>query len=845
MALSIVQFALAQSSDAGTGNLPVTLAANPSVGNTLVAMGSAYEGLNQGSGWTVVSKAPFSSGFFGEITLKEVTATDALSATVEPFTNGPYGWLAVVYEVSGTVIVGASECLSSQSGNPFVDPVLAYTQSSLALSFVTNNSATQSVTSGSGWTQDGTISTQSGHIASGWAAHRQYTGSGTGGNTTTFSGSTDGITSALVFLVSNAPVIVPVIEAGLDVPPKYRLVVYDLNGNIVIVPQDVIAFSFEDVVNGGSGQGSFVLKRQFVDQGWCDYQYRVQLYLGASKYPWYDGRIIEIDPQQFNSNDSETITIQTEGWSTQMAYAIVSEILTPGATVSFEIINGVNTQIGGSMNADTYLIHLLGTYLDNMMFGSSYVASIPLALDGLTFDGQELNTCIDAVVKQITDVSGQIYEWWVRGGIAGTLPSVVIQPQQDPGLVTGPSFFAPGAQTPTNCIVEFKDETIYEYQVQNSSRSIYNIIALYGGTLNGVQVYGAFKDSTSQALYGTREKKITNSVLLSTTTLGQYGAAWLASNAYPQPSISFFKVYPSDLARAGQWFQVMEGAAKSYDGYRFIDYVSTQVAGQKISRTSGSDLDLSTVQGLKQMRAIRVLLTLQEGVDRIEQQVFATAPRPFIDHAYYGGINYIAGRTAAAQGFAGPTQLSSYYMLNGPVPVQNTPASNIIPDSFFLQGTVYDGNNRAVSPYSLTWSFSYIDNVAFYISRNANENNGIMQFLNDSNPCRALSGSFPFLPGTYSFSYQLNMPSLAGGLPRWSIVADRGSGVSVGQYPQTYIYSLNAQVGGPSSSGVAFVVSGSYVNTSTTVTKARLMFELNGYTGNLSTAAPVLAYVPA
>ncbi len=590
----------------------------------------------------------------------------------------------------------------------------------------------------------------------------------------------------------------------------FKLVVYDLNKNIVILPQDVLAFSFEDVVNGGSGQGSFELKRQFVDQGWCDYQYRVQLYLNDSLFPWYDGRIIEIDPQQFNSNDSETITIQTEGWSTQMAYAIVSEILTPSATA-------------GTMNADTYLTHLIGTYLDNSVFGTSYIASAPLALDGLTFDGQELNTCVDAVVKQITDISGQIYEWWVRGGIRGTLPAIVIQPQQDPGLVSGPSYFAPGAQVETQCIVEFKDATIYEYEIQNASRDIYNMIALYGGTLNGVQVYGAFKDSTSMSLYGVRQKKVTNSVLLSTTTLSQYATTWLACNAYPQPAGSFYKYAVDDFARAGQWFQVMEGAAISHDGSRFVDFLT-------------DELVLSTAQGVKPVRAVRVLVTLQEGQDRIEQQVFTTAPRPFIDHMFYGAINYIAGKTGASQGFAGPTQLATYYLAQPSAPIiPNVPVANLITDSTFST-SVYS-NSRANAPYSLKWSFSLIDNISFYIEQNGSGGTLVVNAHGDSlGDCKALSAAFTMNPGTYDLSFNSTCPTAG---PLWSIVADLGSGVDADAYSSTgAMFTLAVPVGTNSHP------SGSYAYSAVPI-KARVLFSSEGFSfSSLSTWSPVLSYTP-
>lgn len=608
----------------------------------------------------------------------------------------------------------------------------------------------------------------------------------------------------------------------------YRIVVYDNAGKIVIVPQDVMSFSFEDIVNGGSGQGTMFVKRSFVDQGWMNYDYRVQLYLNDSIYPWYDGRIVEMDPQQFSSNDEEGITLQLEGWSTQMANAIVSEVLTPSA-VSYEAMyNGLLTQFGGTMNADVYLTHLLGTYLDSSIFGSSYIAAMPISLDGFTFDGQALDSCIDAIVKQVLSDTGQIYEWWVRGSAAGGPPRIVIQPQQIPSTAPAMSYYAPGALKNTDFMLEFKNSTIYDYEIQNNSRNLTNMIALYGGLVQNVQIYGSYKDSVSISLYGVRQKKVTNSLLLTKASLDGYGAAYVLQNGYPQPQGSFKKYYADDRARAGQWFQIMEGGVAD-PTTKYIDYLT-------------GDIDPMTTQNVREVRCIRVLTTMQEGTNRIEQQVFTTAPRPFIDQAFYGTINYIAGRTAAMQGFAGPTQLY-YYFMNNNSPIQKPPVAvghrsdQLVLDPVFKITSVYtakDGQDHlpcAAPPYSLDWSFSLMDNSTFFIHQQGNI--GQLSVRAQPGNCKALSNAFVFDPGTYTLSYQVWFQS--GGNVKWSIVADQGT-VGAAAYGGTYIYSLPATGTG--------TMTGTYVNTATTTAKARVLFESLG-SQQMSTTDPTLSYVPS
>lgn len=484
---------------------------------------------------------------------------------------------------------------------------------------------------------------------------------------------------------------------------RYRLVIYDANGNIIQIPQDAVSWSFTDVVNGGSAEGTVKFPRRFVDQGWINYNYRVQLYLDDSIDPWYDGYVVDFDPeQQTAQTEGEYITVYTEGWQTWLGNAIVDEVLTPSVGA-------------GTMNADTYVNHLISTYMDHNTFTSAYTVAMPIALDQLTFDGEPLNTCIDDIINQVQDNTGRTFEWWVRGVLNGK-PGLVIQNNQNPNNVTSPSYYTPAHTKATNFMLEFKDSTIYEYKIQNSSKDLYNMIALFGGQLQNVQVWGAFKDSTSISLYGLRQKKVTNSNLLSPQSLTNYATAYLLLNGYPQPQGSFKKWVASDFARAGQWYEIAEpGLHENTYAYIVQGFQSTTTSalsagatsiplasttglsvGQPLAVGSNPPIAVIAISGvtvtlargltnavvsgaqanspsissthspnLRQCRSIKVITSIQEGMDRIEQEVYTTAPRPFIDHAYYSAINTTTARAAAQAQTQAQTNLINTFIQQG------------------------------------------------------------------------------------------------------------------------------------------------------------------------------------
>lgn len=451
-------------------------------------------------------------------------------------------------------------------------------------------------------------------------------------------------------------VVIPITSQIIVSPDgaKYRLLIFDTNGNMTAACQDMLTGTFEDIVNGGSGQATIELPRRFVDLGWIGPAYRVQFFLDDGLGdPWFDGRVSEIDQNQDMSGDYESITVHAEGWHTALNDAILDGVnLAPGVQP-----NGVDN---GSMNADVFLSTLISQFMDSSKFAPAFIASMPIGLDKLTFDGTGLSDAIDQIVQQVLSNTGQLFEWWVRGQVAnGGKPAIVIQPQSNPSQVMT-NYYSPSNQLITQFLTKVKDSDIYSYQIQNSSRDLFNMIALYGGTdpNTGLQVYGAFKDSTSISLYGLRQKKVTNTSLVSTQSLSNYATAYLLLNAYPQPQGSFKLFRATDFARAGQWFQIYEGGLTQTNGNPLWIVGANQQLGEH-------------PPNLKQMRSVRVVTSIQKA-DRIEQEVFVTAPRPYIDNDYYAALGAATTKAAGSSAITSISVLRKLFVQNGGEYVSNT-----------------------------------------------------------------------------------------------------------------------------------------------------------------------------
>lgn len=442
-------------------------------------------------------------------------------------------------------------------------------------------------------------------------------------------------------------VLIPVtVQANVALPQKgsYFIRIFSpvtvgttLTWQLVDLPNSIISGSFSDVVNGGSAQGQFQVPRHFVEgnintlsattvSGLLGYGYRVQFFLWDSIDPWYDGRIVEWDQEQLANKDSETITVFTEGFSTQLAYAAASYALNPGVQA--------NGQINAGPPADQILTRIITTFMDAKVFGPARIPSMGVNLDAFDYEDEPLDKVIDDLIKQVQDNTGAIFEWWVRGSNGGP-PQIVIQPQANPASQPI-AYFTPSGATPNDYIYEWKNSTIFDYKITNRGKDMANQIALYGGRLsNGPQIYGAFQDPTSISLYGLRQKKVTNANLLSATSLTNYARVWLLQNGYAKPQGTFKKLIPSDSARAGRWFQIMDPGV--------------------------TDTAFKYVAFLKQVRAVKVECVF--GADHIDQLVTFTAPRPYIDTGIYNAINL--AKSGMLSLFTSFTTTSKFYIAQG------------------------------------------------------------------------------------------------------------------------------------------------------------------------------------
>jgi hypothetical protein len=288
-------------------------------------------------------------------------------------------------------------------------------------------------------------------------------------------------------------------------------------------------------------------------------------------------------------------------------------------------------------------------------------------LDEISFDGTGLDQCVDTVVKQVLNETGNLYEWWVRGPRIG-LPRLVIQPQQDPAL-QATAYYSPNRQRATAYFPEFKNSTMYDYSIQNSIADLANQIALYGGQdpATGLTVYGPFKDSTSISLYGLCQKQVTDTSLISTASLANYATAYLIMNGYPQPQGTYKKFAPTDAMRSGQWLQIMEPGLQ--------DTGETYILGT-------NEIADSHPGNVKQVRCIQVVTSFgqSEDGDRIEQEVTFTAPRPYIDQAYYAAIGSATTTQQSQQAqSSNVTKVSTTYLQKGLDYLSNTPGAGATP----------------------------------------------------------------------------------------------------------------------------------------------------------------------
>ena len=147
----------------------------------------------------------------------------------------------------------------------------------------------------------------------------------------------------------------------------WRILILDPTGMMVDIPEaDVESVDFEDIVNGGSGTGTLVLRRDIYNAGAIDHDYTVMIFMWDAHYsqplppqsipppppvdPYYVGHVVDIDQEELITHGR--ITFSIEGDATMLADGIVTESINPGAAYG-----------NPDLPAQDYLLHVITTYL--------------------------------------------------------------------------------------------------------------------------------------------------------------------------------------------------------------------------------------------------------------------------------------------------------------------------------------------------------------------------------------------------------------------------------------------------------------------------------------------------
>jgi hypothetical protein len=418
------------------------------------------------------------------------------------------------------------------------------------------------------------------------------------------------------------------------------VLIYDTTGKLVDIPQDDIeSYEVEDVINGGSSQGTFNFRRLFNDIGALGFRYLFQVFLwpqGSQRPadPYWSGHFVDFDQNELNTTGQ--IVAKCEG-----DFALLNDAL-------------VNVQIapneGGnpSLDAATFLTGLLKNYQPNAYFGTASIPSTMFNLEPTLFQDEHLADAIDTVCKiGRDDTSGLLYTWFVRtkGDLTRKVEIVI---DQNPNVVSTVKF-----------IHLFKDASFANYTVQTKYRDVFNVLAVYGGQdSNGQQVYGVYQDTASIAALGCAiEAKLSNSSIISAAAAQTYATLQLDLSSSPTAQGNFDLLQPNQEIRAGTWVQIWETPETQ-------EYEAT----------------------IKQVRIAMVKLGKKSA--RIYQTCSLQAPTPYLDDAIYRlGVNIAVNETI--QNSQNPGNAQSLYIRAGgyvtntassPAEIQTAPVEAVFPN---------------------------------------------------------------------------------------------------------------------------------------------------------------------
>jgi hypothetical protein len=393
----------------------------------------------------------------------------------------------------------------------------------------------------------------------------------------------------------------------------WRILILDPTGMMVDIPEaDVESVDFEDIVNGGSGTGTLVLRRDIYNAGAIDHDYTVMIFMWDAHYsqplppqsipppppvdPYYVGHVVDIDQEELITHGR--ITFSIEGDATMLADGIVTESINPGAAYG-----------NPDLPAQDYLLHVITTYQDASLFLAPFLPASMFNLTAAQWDAKELSGVIDDVVKQGRDISGLLYTWRVDygyhlGNPAGAPQTTLtrrIHVMKDQNPNVDPTI-------PLVGLIRHADFT--EYKISTKYRDIKNVAAAYGGRdpVSGAQIYGVYDDPVSVGEYRAKETKITNNYILDMTTLQDWAESWFDVHAYPQAQIGMRLLAPRLYIRAGTWVRILE--------YPTPDDVTT-----------------GATMIVKDERVSTVHVTIKD--DRIDMDLTTVSPTPYLDQAIY------------------------------------------------------------------------------------------------------------------------------------------------------------------------------------------------------------------
>jgi hypothetical protein len=337
------------------------------------------------------------------------------------------------------------------------------------------------------------------------------------------------------------------------------------------IPCDIMSVSATTIVNGGASDCTIEMPRSFAEIGSIGVAYRIQIFLPDNLItPWWDGRVTQIDMK--STGVGARMTVNGEGWETQLNDDIVNFTVTPGVQS-----DGVDN---GQIDYAKFIIWMLVGSGDPSWQGylaPGYTLAIPelagVNIIGFQAQQQGLADVLNTVTQSILDASGSHWEWYADGGPLLS-KQVLVQPVANNEAVP---------------IALDKNADCNNYDVLATYSGIHNMLVLFGGNdpNTGAQLWGPYVDSVSVALYGLRQYSETNSYLVSQAQVTQYAVAQLEVAAYPVFTGGWNMKKATSAIRAGKWVQVFEP--------ELLGFRTMRIALSTISWSQGTYI-LQTVQ---------------------------------------------------------------------------------------------------------------------------------------------------------------------------------------------------------------------------------------------------------